>query len=474
MRLVSEERKMTVEVLKHLRDAERLMVYSELGYPSLFAYCVQGLGYSDAAACRRIETMRAIKDEPAVESKIASGALSLSAVSLARTSIRAFERETGEKLSPMTRSKVLHSVEGLSKRQAEKAVVQTLINASSEDGGGAVRATAEGPILGARAVRADGTEQLQLATQGAHAEAPIVSGKSAKGVRASGADHLQLTARVTRKLVTERHLFSGLTRVTMDLTPAELKVIDELRQISGEWKTTKDLFLSLAQKELTRLHRARCSGVQLRQGEAADSAQLRQGEEFCSEAEKQRSSEAEKQRSSGAQKTRASEAEKADRGGSVALRQGEKTGSALLRHEVIGPTDQLRQPRNKPASRLRQAEIRPTSQLRQAKVQSAHQQGPIRHAGKGRRNEASRYVPAQIRRETWAHARGQCEFVSRETGERCLAKSRLEIDHRTPFALGGTNALGNLRLLCRNHNVHAAVESFGHEKMGVSIPSLRP
>jgi hypothetical protein len=75
--LVREERRLTVEVLRHLREVERRMLFAELGYPSLFAYATSELGYSEAAASRRIEAMRAMREVAELENKIESGELSL-------------------------------------------------------------------------------------------------------------------------------------------------------------------------------------------------------------------------------------------------------------------------------------------------------------------------------------------------------------------------------------------------------------
>ncbi len=123
---VQEERRCTVEVLRLLREIERRMVYAELGYPSLFAYCTSELGYSEAAASRRIEAMRAMRETVEIEKKIESGELSLSAVSQARVAIRAHERETKVKVSPEQKKSVILQLSGLSKRAAEKVLVREL------------------------------------------------------------------------------------------------------------------------------------------------------------------------------------------------------------------------------------------------------------------------------------------------------------------------------------------------------------
>jgi hypothetical protein len=59
-------------------------------------------------------------------------------------------------------------------------------------------------------------------------------------------------------------------------------------------------------------------------------------------------------------------------------------------------------------------------------------------------------------------AEGKCQFVDLETGKRCGSRYFLEIDHSIkPVALGGSNDLENLRLLCRGHNAREAVKIFG-------------
>jgi hypothetical protein len=57
------------------------------------------------------------------------------------------------------------------------------------------------------------------------------------------------------------------------------------------------------------------------------------------------------------------------------------------------------------------------------------------------------------------------EVKSRRHCERCGSNYALEMDHITPRALGGSNKLKNLRLLCRSCNQRAAIEVFGISKM---------
>lgn len=43
-KLVSDERRITTELLWHLREVESRMLYAKRGFPSLFEYCTKSLG----------------------------------------------------------------------------------------------------------------------------------------------------------------------------------------------------------------------------------------------------------------------------------------------------------------------------------------------------------------------------------------------------------------------------------------------
>lgn len=72
----------------------------------------------------------------------------------------------------------------------------------------------------------------------------------------------------------------------------------------------------------------------------------------------------------------------------------------------------------------------------------------------------SRYIPQRVKNEVWQRDDGQCTFLSRN-GVRCSERGGLEFDHIVPWAIGGTSdAVGNIRLLCRTHNLNAARKIF--------------
>ena len=62
-----------------------------------------------------------------------------------------------------------------------------------------------------------------------------------------------------------------------------------------------------------------------------------------------------------------------------------------------------------------------------------------------------RRIPVRMRDDVFARDHGRCTFVGPD-GRRCDATRGLQIDHIVPVAQGGTGEIGNLRLLCAQHN----------------------
>ncbi|AKU99154.1 hypothetical protein AKJ09_05818 [Labilithrix luteola] len=82
------------------------------------------------------------------------------------------------------------------------------------------------------------------------------------------------------------------------------------------------------------------------------------------------------------------------------------------------------------------------------------------------------YVTRAARREAFARDGMQCSFVG-ENGQRCSARSFLELDHVTPRALGGSGEAENLRVFCRAHNHDAAERVFGRAHVEARIRTSR-
>ncbi len=60
------------------------------------------------------------------------------------------------------------------------------------------------------------------------------------------------------------------------------------------------------------------------------------------------------------------------------------------------------------------------------------------------------HLPLALQRSVWSKSQGQCEATTHQ--KRCSSRYRLQIDHKMPLALGGSNDPANLRILCFHHN----------------------
>ncbi len=75
----------------------------------------------------------------------------------------------------------------------------------------------------------------------------------------------------------------------------------------------------------------------------------------------------------------------------------------------------------------------------------------------------SRYIPATMKQDVWMRDKGRCTHFG------CNSNHKLQYDHIKPIAKGGETSVKNLRLLCQTHNLLAAQQEFGHEKMAEFI-----
>ena len=75
-----------------------------------------------------------------------------------------------------------------------------------------------------------------------------------------------------------------------------------------------------------------------------------------------------------------------------------------------------------------------------------------------------RGISAPVRRFVWQRDSGQCTFVTEDT-RRCPERHRLEYHHEEAYGLGGDRSAGNVRLLCRVHNLYMAEKDYGKKKM---------
>ena len=85
-------------------------------------------------------------------------------------------------------------------------------------------------------------------------------------------------------------------------------------------------------------------------------------------------------------------------------------------------------------------------------------------------SQASRHIPAAVRRAVCVRDGNRCRFVDEE-GRRCSERHRLEFHHRHPFGMGGDHSAGNISLLCAAHNRLMAEHDYGRAAILRSLPS---
>jgi hypothetical protein len=76
----------------------------------------------------------------------------------------------------------------------------------------------------------------------------------------------------------------------------------------------------------------------------------------------------------------------------------------------------------------------------------------------------SRHIPDAIKRAVYERDGGRCTFTD-ERGRRCGETGALEFDHVDGFARTHRHDVDGIRLLCRAHNQHAAVQVYGRAFM---------
>src|SRR5216684_8414998 len=111
--LVRSERHLVVQFVVELAGFAKRELYRELGYTSLFYYCVRQLGLSKSSAFRRSEVARLIARFPVIAEQLAEG----------RLSIRALV-ELREVLTEENHVEVLARAEGKSQEEAQLLAVE--------------------------------------------------------------------------------------------------------------------------------------------------------------------------------------------------------------------------------------------------------------------------------------------------------------------------------------------------------------
>lgn len=125
-KLVKTERKITHLVLATIAEIDRRKLYLVKAYPNLYSFLVEGAGYSAAAAMRRIDGARLMREIPEVAEKLESGALNLSQVSKLQQAVRQLQKSTNEKVTTEVKLEILEKLEATTEKDTNKILEETL------------------------------------------------------------------------------------------------------------------------------------------------------------------------------------------------------------------------------------------------------------------------------------------------------------------------------------------------------------
>jgi hypothetical protein len=119
--LTRAEREITSKLLHHLKEVERRKLFSDLKYGSMTDYLVKELGYSHAAAQRRIQASRMLIQLPEIEEKINKGILNLTNINQAASFFK-----SQKIFEPEKKRKILKKLENKTSREAEITLLKLL------------------------------------------------------------------------------------------------------------------------------------------------------------------------------------------------------------------------------------------------------------------------------------------------------------------------------------------------------------
>ena len=122
--LVSQERTLSLKVIAFLREIRLRSLHLEMGYPSLFTFCIVELKYSEAAAYYRLNTLDIVDELPEIKQAIETGELSMTTLSMVQSACKAKKRKTKIKVSAEDKKSLLEKVKGKSKKQTEAILHQ--------------------------------------------------------------------------------------------------------------------------------------------------------------------------------------------------------------------------------------------------------------------------------------------------------------------------------------------------------------
>ncbi|MDD9988198.1 MAG: hypothetical protein OXQ31_18115 [Spirochaetaceae bacterium] len=437
--LVRHERHLQGAIIDHLAEIEARQLFLRRGCSSLFDYAVRELGYSDAAAGRRIGAVRLCADQPGARERLRDGSLTLSAAAELQW---AFDR------------------------QRRRGSISGIASTAPAAAGASGAAPTKTPALWGGAM---GSAQAEVASA---ADPAADAATAAPPSHCEPAPPLVLDAAGRQKLVEEASGKSArqVRRMLADLDPELAPPADRVSPLGDGRYELKAVIDADCQQGLEHL-RGLLSHVDPRMTvgqlvgrivqEALDrhdpsrpprrartGSQAAQGESGPAPAAKDQAAR-ERDHATAAQDAAVHiHATPTAEGTEGATRQpaspsllspGHDTASAAGTTPTAERAEE-RTPHPRPAS------VAPRTRQEATDRPAAARTTPAATTSTAKPCASGRAIPAAVKRQVWQRDGGRCSYLDRQTGRRCNSRHLIEIDHILPYALGGGADPMNLRL----------------------------
>lgn len=123
--LVKKEKELTLEILDYLQEISNRKVFLEMGYPTLFAFLTEELGYCSGTAYLRIQTMKAL-EVPENRDRVLKDKTSLNSLAKAQSFINNQNKELSKQSEPLLTEKekeeFFTAAEGVSANKVEEVL----------------------------------------------------------------------------------------------------------------------------------------------------------------------------------------------------------------------------------------------------------------------------------------------------------------------------------------------------------------
>ncbi len=397
--LRDRERAITVKFLNHLGEFDKRRLYLDLGYSSLFDYCVRKLGYSESSAFRRVECARALREFPQLGPMILNGEVNLCSLATAARKLSEGKISLAD-INGKSRREVEGLIAGLNPGHKPKEKIRQIsVLVASETEGNEFDRNHSGNF-GGMGQSLFSTSTGLMASNSRRTAEPALN-PSSEFISENSLSPVKVKSETRLETRSETRI-----EIKFSLSEESFKKLEEVKAALsnklGSGASVEDIFNELMERYLKTARPV--SRAQDKSDEAVTAA-------------------------------------------------GEKNEVATvideddLEHKNPEENNLVRQnPENRNTDKINTEKI---NRELNRELNSAQQLIPIKIS---QPKIITCHIPRAVRREVLLRDNYRCSYIAPD-GTRCGAKHHLHLDHIKPFSFGGGHNSDNLRVLCGAHNL---------------------